>query len=45
MGYPDPRYVANYVARFTKRNKWLPKDMSVIDFGCGTGLVGKHLSD
>lgn len=45
MGYPDPKYVANYVARYTKRNKWIPKDVDIIDFGCGTGLVGKYLND
>ena len=45
MGYPDPKYVANYVTRFTKRNRQNPEDIKVIDFGCGTGLVGKYLAE
>lgn len=40
MGYPDPKYVASFVAKFCKRNKWEPKKATVCDFGCGTGLVG-----
>jgi len=45
MGYPDPKYVANYVAKFTKKNQCQPEDMKIIDFGCGTGLVGRYLHD
>lgn len=44
MGYPDPEYVANFVAKMAKRNKLAPADAKVLDFACGTGLVGKHLS-
>lgn len=45
MGYPDPKYVANYAAKFVKRNKWNAHEMKVIDFGCGTGLVGEYLAN
>lgn len=44
MGYPDPQYVANCVAKMAKRNKPSAADAKVIDFACGTGLVGKYLS-
>jgi len=40
MGYPDPKYVANYVAKFAKKKDMDPQDTNIIDFGCGTGLVG-----
>ena len=45
MGYPDPKYVANYVAKFNTKNNWNPKDVKVLDMACGTGLVGKYLAD
>lgn len=45
MGYPDPEYVANYVARYTKNNDWNPENIKIMDFGCGTGLVGQYLHE
>ena len=45
MGYPDPQYVANYVAKLAKKAQLAPADAKVVDFACGTGLVGKYLSE
>lgn len=45
MGYPDPKYVANFANRFAKKNGLNPAEASVIDFGCGTGLVGQYMSE
>lgn len=39
-GYPDPKKVADMVNKYTKNKK-----SKVIDFGCGTGLIGKYLSE
>lgn len=44
MGYPDPKYVANYVMQFAKKNDWKPSDVKVLDLACGTGLIGKYLA-
>ena len=40
MGYSDPKYVANFVAKFAKKSGQNPEDAKIIDFACGTGLVG-----
>lgn len=45
MGYPDPKYVATYVAKFAEKNKQDPAKVKVLDMACGTGLVGKYLAD
>ena len=45
MGYPDPKYIANYCAKFAEKNKQDPAKVKVLDMACGTGLVGKYLSD
>lgn len=45
MGYPDPKYVATYVTKFAEKNKQDPAKVKVLDMACGTGLVGKYLSD
>lgn len=45
MGYPDPGQVANFVAKMAKKEKIAPSDAKVIDFACGTGLIGKYLSE
>lgn len=40
VGYPDPAKIAEYVKLFVPS-----VGAEVIDFGCGTGLVGEHLAD
>lgn len=40
MGYPDPKYVANFAKRFAEKSKIDVKTAKVLDFACGTGLVG-----
>lgn len=45
MGYPDPKYIANYCAKFAKQSKRDPATARVLDLACGTGLVGKYLSE
>jgi len=44
MGYPDPEYVANFVGKMAKRAKLQPAEAKILDLACGTGLVGKYLS-
>jgi len=44
MGYPDPKFCAKYVQKFVKKNEQNPEEVKIIDFGCGTGLVGKYLA-
>lgn len=44
-GYPDPKYVANYVAKFAEKSKQKPSDVKILDLACGTGLVGKALAE
>jgi len=44
MGYPDPKYIASCVDKFTKKSGLKPQDAKIIDFACGTGLVGQYLS-
>ena len=43
-GYPDPQYCADYVSKFAK-NIGLSKDAPIVDFACGTGLVGQYLNE
>jgi predicted TPR repeat methyltransferase len=37
MGHPDPRFCAEFAKEFHKA------DARILDFGCGTGLVGEEL--
>ena len=39
-GYPDPMKVAEHVGKYTKNKK-----AKIVDFGCGTGLIGKYLAE
>lgn len=39
-GYPDPKKCAEYVKDFSKG-----KDVEIVDFACGTGLVGEALKE
>lgn len=45
VGYPDPKYVAAYCAKFAQKSKLDLSKVTVLDLACGTGLVGKYLSD
>jgi 2-polyprenyl-3-methyl-5-hydroxy-6-metoxy-1,4-benzoquinol methylase len=45
MGYPDPKYVANFVQKFAEKNKKKPSEVKILDMACGTGLVGKYLNE
>ena len=40
VGYPDPKEVAEMVKKHTKK-----KDVKILDLACGTGLIGKYLSE
>ena len=37
MGHPDPRFCAEFAKELHK------SDARILDFGCGTGLVGEEL--
>jgi predicted TPR repeat methyltransferase len=44
-GYPDPKKVQEYVSHIAT-NQIIPKHRAqILDFGCGTGLVGKYLKE
>lgn len=45
MGYPDPKFVANFVAKIAKKENMSVADAKVIDFACGSGLIGKYLGE
>ena len=38
LGYPDPSKVHEMVVKYG-----IPKDAAILDFGCGTGLVGREM--
>ena len=44
VGYYDPENCANLVDKLTKKEDMSPGDVEVLDFGCGTGMVGECLS-
>ena len=44
MGWLDPKYVSDYVAKFATKNNW-DHNVKIMDFACGTGLIGQYLSD
>lgn len=44
MGWPDPKYVADYAAKFATKSKW-DHNIKIMDLACGTGLVGQYLAD
>lgn len=44
IGYPDPLKVADYVNQFVPKNAD-KKNFKILDFACGTGLVGKYLNE
>merc|ERR1711981_313533 len=43
-GYPDPEECAKMVEKFTQKEDMSPGDVEILDFGCGTGLVGSCLN-
>jgi len=43
-GYPDPQKCAQYVSKLAD-DLGLPSDTPILDFACGTGLVGKYLNE
>ena len=45
MGYPDPKFCAKHVSQLVEKNKQNLNEVKVMDFACGTGLVGKYLSE
>ena len=44
-GYPDPKKVAEFAHKTAIRDDLNIKESKVLDFGCGTGLVGKYMSE
>ena len=42
--YPDPQFVGDYVKKYAGQKGISLADTKILDFGCGTGLVGKELS-
>lgn len=44
MGFPDPKKVGKMVYKCTKKYEQNPANVSVLDMGCGTGLVGQQLA-
>jgi len=43
-GYPDPWKCAEFVDKLAHEMK-LRKDAEILDFACGTGLVGQALNE
>ena len=44
-GYPDPKKVQEYVSHIASK-QIIPKHLAqIMDFGCGTGLVGQNLKE
>ena len=44
-GYPDPQKVAEFAARIANMRGMDIPNLKVLDFGCGTGLVGQNLHE
>lgn len=42
-GYPDPEKCADFVKMYAKKMQ-KKEDLKIIDFACGTGLIGKYLN-
>jgi len=45
MGWPDPKMCAKMVNKYMMKHEMNPSDVSVLDYACGTGLVGQYLSE
>jgi predicted TPR repeat methyltransferase len=44
IGYPDPKKVADFVQLFVSKSNE-KNSVKILDFACGTGLVGKYLKE
>merc|ERR1711907_63902 len=44
LGYPDPKKVAEMVAKHTKAMGLSKDNVRILDLACGTGLVGQELA-
>ena len=45
VGYPDPVKCAEWTKKVCETECLRPEQVKVLDFACGTGLVGKHLTE
>jgi predicted TPR repeat methyltransferase len=43
--YPDPGYVAKFLKSYAQKKSINLGTTRILDFGCGTGLVGKELNN
>lgn len=43
VGYPDPEKIQEVVSKLAHEYKLKPNETNIVDFGCGTGLVGECL--
>ena len=41
--YPDPQYVGDFLKSYSDQKGVNLAEARILDFGCGTGLVGKEL--
>ena len=44
VGYPDPQLIAQMTKKIAADKMVARTEVDVIDFGCGTGLVGEALA-
>ena len=44
IGYPDPKKVADFVQLFISKSNE-KNSVKILDFACGTGLIGKYLKE
>ena len=45
VGWPDPVENARFVKEISEENKLKFEDVKILDFACGTGLVGQYCYD
>ena len=45
VGWPDPKENARFVKEICEENGLKFDDVRVLDFACGTGLVGQYLHE
>ena len=44
-GYPDPKKVQEYVSKIASKHVIQKHLAQILDFGCGTGLIGQYLKE